>query len=81
MPIYEYKCTDCNNHFEILHRSITKIEDVSCPKCNSANIKKLMSTFAPNVVGGFSSKTSPAYDSAPSCDTGSCCGGGSCGLN
>ena len=78
MPIYEYKCTECDHKFEILHRSVSKIEDVNCPKCKSVKIKKLISTFSASVPGGFSSKDYSSY-SAPSCETGGgCCGGGSC---
>jgi putative FmdB family regulatory protein len=43
MPIYEYKCTDCDNIFEILTTS-SKLEDkVLCSKCKSDNVTKLMS--------------------------------------
>jgi putative FmdB family regulatory protein len=81
MPIYEYKCSECQTKFEILHRSITKIEDVNCPSCKSENIKKLMSTFSSTVIGGFATGyASPsASEAKPPCETGGgCCGGGAC---
>jgi putative FmdB family regulatory protein len=39
MPIYEYKCSECNTKFEMLHKSVTSNEDVTCPNCNSSKIK------------------------------------------
>ena len=42
MPIYEYKCTKCEEDFEKLVFGSRK---VTCPKCNSSEIKKKMSIF------------------------------------
>lgn len=81
MPIYEYKCSNCNTKFEILHRSITKVEDVSCPKCNSNEVKKMLSTFSASFNGG-GFENGYASSQSSSCDTGGgCCGGGSCSTN
>ena len=80
MPIFEYKCSECNTKFEVLHKSIAKQHDVSCPKCNSINYKKLFSSFS-------SSINSDTYSSAGDCSTGQCqapvggCSSGLCGLN
>jgi putative FmdB family regulatory protein len=80
MPIFEYKCKQCNTKFEILHKSSLNQEEVSCPKCNSKENKKLLSSFS---ATGFSSSSS-------SCESGSCgiessysggCSTGMCGLN
>lgn len=43
MPIYEYKCNECNMDFEKLVSGTNP--EVSCPKCNSINIKKKFSLF------------------------------------
>ena len=40
MPIYEFKCTDCNHKFEELINFSEKDKKVHCPKCKSHNIKK-----------------------------------------
>ena len=80
MPIYEYKCEKCGNKHEFLQRSINSEEEVTCPNCNSADNKKLFSSFSASVsnASGFSS----------SCSDGSCgipaqgsCSTGMCGLN
>ena len=81
MPIFEYKCNDCNTKYEVLHKSSINLSDVFCPNCNSANSKKLLSTFSASVND---SSGSPYNDS---CNNGSCglpaggCSSGICGLN
>lgn len=42
MPIFEYKCKECGNRFEVLVRGK---ERVSCPECSSRKLSKLFSTF------------------------------------
>ncbi|MEE9554698.1 MAG: zinc ribbon domain-containing protein [candidate division Zixibacteria bacterium] len=46
MPIYEYKCNDCDSKFEELVFSDAK--KVVCGKCGSENAEKLLSGFATN---------------------------------
>jgi putative FmdB family regulatory protein len=66
VPIYEYACMECEEHFEELVRSEGQV--VVCPACGRANVLKQLSTFA---TTGASS--SPSFGSG-----GGCCGG-SCG--
>ncbi|MBN1317245.1 MAG: zinc ribbon domain-containing protein [Anaerolineales bacterium] len=40
MPIYEYRCRECNNNFEALVRGK---EAVTCPQCGSLSLNKLFS--------------------------------------
>jgi putative FmdB family regulatory protein len=44
MPVYEYVCRDCGGKFEAYVRSWS--EAVACPACRSADLEKLLSTFA-----------------------------------
>jgi putative FmdB family regulatory protein len=44
MPIYEYKCTECNNTLEILQKA-TDLPLKKCPKCGG-KLKKLISSPA-----------------------------------
>ncbi|RLB08370.1 MAG: zinc ribbon domain-containing protein [Deltaproteobacteria bacterium] len=44
MPIYEYKCLDCNESFEKL--VLKKDELIQCPKCKGNNVERIMSAFA-----------------------------------
>ncbi len=65
MPIYEYKCENCNQVFSLLQRMGANEKDTKCPHCGSSNVKKLMSAFAcsfgptvqGNYSGGFSGST------------------------
>ena len=47
MPIYEYRCRDCDATFEMLVRAGTA---VACPHCGGASLVKLIS--APFVSSG-----------------------------
>ncbi len=45
MPIYDYRCLDCNAVFDkLVMRSSTV---VACPKCGSSDLEKLISKPAP----------------------------------
>ncbi|HRI45798.1 MAG TPA: zinc ribbon domain-containing protein [Ignavibacteriaceae bacterium] len=82
MPIFEYRCSECNSKFEILHKSMNHTEEVNCPVCNSVEIKKLLSSFSASVPA------SASYSFGGGCSDGSCavntpspCSSGMCGLN
>ncbi len=44
MPIYEFKCRDCDKKFETILTSSSKVAEVTCPGCESKNIMKTIST-------------------------------------
>jgi putative FmdB family regulatory protein len=46
MPIYEYRCRQCETRFEHFGRTMAEANDVTCPECGSAQAEKLPSTFA-----------------------------------
>jgi putative FmdB family regulatory protein len=47
MPIYEYRCMDCDHDFEKLVRfSDSNVNSPECPGCQSENTRKRMSTIA-----------------------------------
>ncbi|OQY73889.1 MAG: hypothetical protein B6D44_05740 [Ignavibacteriales bacterium UTCHB2] len=80
LPVFEYKCNNCNSKFEVFHKSLTNPENVSCPQCHSKENQKVFSTFS---SVGFSTSSS-------GCETGNCsaepsysggCSSGFCGLN
>ncbi len=78
MPVYDYRCLDCNSTYDVYHKVREVQEDILCPSCGSRNHKKLMSVTQMSMGSGSTSDFSSP--SAPSCESGSCCGG-SCGLN
>jgi putative FmdB family regulatory protein len=81
MPVFEYKCSDCNKKYDVYHKSSVNNEEVECPSCHSKNFKKLFSSFSASV-----SSESFSYND---CSSGNCgvapspggCASGMCGLN
>ncbi|MDF9406916.1 MAG: Zinc ribbon domain protein [Pelotomaculum sp. PtaB.Bin013] len=64
MPIFEYKCGECEKVFEVLQLAGQE-KGIKCPDCGGSNLKKLISApFLPSSVGR------PAND-----DLGRCCNG------
>ncbi len=46
MPIYEYRCRECGERFE-LRRSINDSDsEIKCPKCQAKHPERLVSLFA-----------------------------------
>jgi putative FmdB family regulatory protein len=46
MPIYEYRCDECNQRFEKLIRSLSQPPEISCPHCQSRQVQRLISAPA-----------------------------------
>jgi putative FmdB family regulatory protein len=71
MPIYEYRCRECDNDFEALVSA--SAPQAQCPSCGSEDLTRELSMFASrsdNSGGGFDF-------SGPGAG-GGCCGG-ACG--
>jgi putative FmdB family regulatory protein len=43
VPIYEYRCRQCSNEFELL---VLKSTVAACPTCESDDLEQLLSGFA-----------------------------------
>lgn len=43
MPIYEYKCSECENKFELLKPRSESKQDAECPKCKGKAARVLSS--------------------------------------
>jgi putative FmdB family regulatory protein len=87
MPIYEYKCVECDHQLEKLQ----KISDdplTDCPECGKPSLKKMISAAGFRLKGGGwyetdfktggkknvaeSDKSSKDSSSSGSCGTGAC---------
>lgn len=45
MPLFEFVCQKCQKQFTFLTGVIAENSDPSCPRCDSTNLKKLISRF------------------------------------
>ncbi|HET91610.1 MAG TPA: zinc ribbon domain-containing protein [Chloroflexi bacterium] len=45
MPIYEYRCEECGEQFEVFVRSLAKMVTPTCPKCGGQKVGKSVSLF------------------------------------
>ncbi|MGC8916136.1 MAG: FmdB family zinc ribbon protein [Thermoanaerobaculum sp.] len=70
MPLYEYRCEACGHRFEVWQRMGAGSQGVSCPKCGSEVVKRLLSTFASASGGSASGIGGAGSCSAPSCSSG-----------
>jgi putative FmdB family regulatory protein len=75
MPIFEYQCTKCGHHYDVLHLTKEREEDIVCPTCQSAEHKRLMS--APAIMIGHQSSMDCSPDS---CQNPAGCCGGACAM-
>ncbi|MGK5093290.1 zinc ribbon domain-containing protein [Deltaproteobacteria bacterium TL4] len=55
MPLYEYKCSHCNDVFTELRSSAEMDAPIECPQCGQETQERLLSGFAIN-----SSQSTPA---------------------
>ena len=69
MPLYEFRCLKCQELFELLVMGRNDQEEMKCPRCNSADCEKVMSTASYAMSGGG------GPGSAPSAQTRTCSGG------
>jgi putative FmdB family regulatory protein len=68
MPLYDYKCTNCNEQFEVL--LLKQDETVTCPRCNAGAVERLMSACAVKSGGNFTPSTGSS--GCASCSGGHC---------
>ena len=46
MPLYEYRCPECDGRFEEIRGLGQADEDVECPACGSGSARRELSSFA-----------------------------------
>ncbi len=74
MPLYEYTCTGCGDHFEFLVRAN---EQPACPDCGSKRVEKQLSVPAAHTAKAASLPVCQPQPrgggcGAPWCGTGGC---------
>jgi putative FmdB family regulatory protein len=46
MPLYEYKCSNCETCFDALRAMADADAPIACPKCGSENTGRMISLFS-----------------------------------
>ena len=79
MPIYEYRCTNCERSFEAFVRPGDG--GAQCPHCHGSKLTREMSTFAARGNNGDgAAAAAAAMANSGTSSGGGCCGGG-CGCH
>jgi len=73
MPIYEFRCGDCQQQFETLVRNSS--ETVTCKHCSGTNLKKLISAHSVTKGSPDTACGTAPCSPAPACGSGGCCPG------
>ncbi|MFI5253411.1 MAG: zinc ribbon domain-containing protein [Bacteroidota bacterium] len=76
MPIYDYRCSECQTTYDVYFKGKEDKSIVACPKCQSKEHVKLVS-----VPGVAVSEKSASNSDCCEANGGQCCGGGMCGMN
>jgi putative FmdB family regulatory protein len=63
MPIFEYNCRSCEQHFETIVLSTR--EKISCPKCKSKKVDKQLSVFSAPAATGDTAPNGGACTGTP----------------
>jgi len=50
MPIYEYKCKECNHQFDIMQKMADEVL-TDCPECNKSALKKQITASGFRLTG------------------------------
>ncbi|QER41419.1 zinc ribbon domain-containing protein [Thermodesulfobacterium sp. TA1] len=72
MPIYEFRCEDCKEEFEVFLKNKEELSSVECKKCKSKRVKRLISVVNSIISDSGSSSDKPRITESHSCATGSC---------
>ncbi len=74
MPIFEFKCLDCDEYMEILVMNKRDEVAMACNHCGSGNLERILSTTNHTVIGGGSGRPADSSTSAQTrtCSSGSC---------
>ena len=71
MPIFEFKCLDCEEYVEILVMNKQDEVELACTKCGSGNLERILSTTNHTISGGAAGSAG-ASSQTRTCSSGSC---------
>lgn len=64
MPLYGFTCENCQEEFEELV-SVSKLDEVTCPECESEKVERQLS-----LVANFKSSGGGSISNSPACSPG-----------
>lgn len=71
MPIYEFRCLNCNECFEFLLMNQEEQVELRCPQCKSEEFERILSASC-HAIGDGSGKSAGATSTSRTCSSGSC---------
>jgi putative FmdB family regulatory protein len=74
VPLYEYRCPECDETFEVRRPMAEASEPVDCPQGHVGS-RRLLSMFASVGAASASGSAGDASSAAPMPSAGGCCGG------
>ncbi len=72
MPIFEFKCSDCGEFFEMLFMSGDDEKEIKCPKCSSCAVERVVSSTNYAMGQSSTSRQQKASAQTRNCSSGSC---------
>ncbi|MCK5311443.1 MAG: zinc ribbon domain-containing protein [Desulfobacteraceae bacterium] len=74
MPIYEFKCSKCEEFFEVITSSASNAssDDNKCPKCGAAEFERVLSKTNYVMSNATSNGPSGVTKQERNCSQGSC---------
>jgi putative FmdB family regulatory protein len=72
MPIYEFRCLECKEIFEVIVVSGNEDDEIKCSKCGSHSFERVLSSGSISVSGASSAPGQSAGIKERQCSSGSC---------
>jgi putative FmdB family regulatory protein len=71
MPIYEFKCLECEEFLELLVMNKDEEIELKCPNCKSEELERVLSSTCYSMADG-SGKSQGVKSQTRTCTSGSC---------
>ena len=72
MPIYEFKCSKCEEFFEIIVMGSGDDKVIGCPECNSKEFERVVSKTNFNMGSAGAGQAKGVQTQDRKCSSGSC---------
>ena len=71
MPIYEFRCLECDSNFELLMVNQNEEIEMKCPECDSLDFERILSSTNYS-IGSGSGTNQGVKSQTKNCSSGSC---------